>query len=92
MPTTDIAVRAHVVALKAYGVKSTEIQDRTGINPRTQRDIYARAIKRGFDPTQPVLSKYVVDDPKTGRPRKTSTQKRQEILNVAGKDRREKTY
>ena len=34
MPTTDIAVRAHVVALKAYRVKAAEIQTRTGINPR----------------------------------------------------------
>ena len=66
MPTTDIAIRAHVVALKSYGVKATEIQDRTGINPRTQRDIYARATKRGFDPTLPILSKYVLDEPQTG--------------------------
>jgi hypothetical protein len=86
MPTTDIAVRAHVVALKAYGVKSAEIQDRTGINPPTQRDIYASAIKRGFDPTQPILSKYVIDEPKAGRPRKISAQKRQEVLDAVGKD------
>ena len=83
MPTTDIAIRAHVVALKAYGVKAAEIQDRTGINPRTQRDIYARAIKRGFDPSQPVLSQYVIDEPKAGRPRK---EKRQEVLNTVTRD------
>jgi transposase len=93
MPTTDIAVRAHVVALKAYGISSKEIQDRTGINPRTQRGIYARAIKRGFDPSQPVLTKYVLDEPRAGRPRKISAQKRQEILDAVGRDRygREKT-
>ena len=82
MPTTDIAVRAHVVALKAYGVKAAEIQTRTGINPRRQRDIYARAIKRGFDPSQPVLNKYFIDEPRSVRPSKISTEKRQEILNI----------
>ena len=75
MPTTDIAVRAHVVGLKAYGVKAAEIEERTGINPRTQRDIYARVIRRGFDPSQPVLSRYVIDEPKSGRPRKKKSKK-----------------
>jgi len=51
MPTTDIAVRAHVVGLKAYRVKAAEIKERTGINLRTRRDIYTRVIRRGFDPS-----------------------------------------
>jgi transposase len=93
MPSTDIAVRAQVVALKAYGVKAAEIEERTGIKPRTQRDIYARAIKCGFDPSQPVLTKYVVDEAKSGRPPKITPEKRQEVLDAVGKDRygREKT-
>lgn len=94
MPTIDIATRAHVVALRSYGVKAAETQEWTNINARTQRNIYSCAIKCGFDPSQPVLSKHVIDEPRSGRLSKINAEKRQEVLNTVRKDqyRWEKTY
>ncbi|KAM0187788.1 hypothetical protein ACHAPI_010938 [Fusarium lateritium] len=54
MPT-DIATRALVVALMAPagGAKTTiEIHAITGLPVQTIRNIYARAIQRGFEPNQ----------------------------------------
>ncbi|KAH7207872.1 uncharacterized protein BKA55DRAFT_698258 [Fusarium redolens] len=52
---TDIATRAMVVTLMAPGggAKTTsEIHTLTGLPIRTIRKIYARAIRRGFEPNQ----------------------------------------
>ncbi|KAF4339552.1 hypothetical protein FBEOM_6546 [Fusarium beomiforme] len=54
MPT-DIATRAMVVALMAPtgGAKTTvEIHALTGLPIQTIRNIYARAIRRGFEPNE----------------------------------------
>ena len=58
MPT-DIATRALIVTLKAptgAAKTSIEISSITGIPIRTIDSIYARAIKRGFEPNQHPLS------------------------------------
>ncbi|KAH6976572.1 hypothetical protein EDB80DRAFT_304379 [Ilyonectria destructans] len=48
MPS-NIAARACVVTLKAAGKETIEVAYFTGLPARTINDIYARAIKRGFD-------------------------------------------
>ncbi|KAH8811308.1 hypothetical protein F5884DRAFT_781746 [Xylogone sp. PMI_703] len=76
---TDIATRALVVALKCpiVGKSTTEIAEATGLNPRMINNIYAGAIRRGFNPNAiPLVVKdeYLQDAPRTGRPSKQSTE------------------
>ncbi|RYO14580.1 hypothetical protein AA0113_g12489 [Alternaria arborescens] len=72
-PIFDIATRALVVAYKADGKTNLEIMGLTGIEKRTINRIYARAIERGFDPSERplvLLNKYLEDAPRSGRPSK----------------------
>jgi hypothetical protein len=89
MPSIDLAIRAQVVALRAVNYPDSEIHQITGVSPRSIRNIYERAIKRGFDPSQrpqPVLSEYVADAPRSGRPGKQAA-KTDEVLSKVRCDR-----
>lgn len=89
-PNTDISTRVLIVALKSpFGGKSTaQIAEETGLSIRTINDIYARAIKRGFEPNRPlkILPEYVEDATRSGRPRKQEVVK-EEIINKVRLDR-----
>lgn len=72
----DIATRAQILALKAFGHKNEEIAEKlgfkkTGQSLSTVYNIWKRAKERGFDPENPiVLDRHVKDAPRSGRPRK----------------------
>jgi transposase len=81
----DSHTRAIIVFLKSpFGGKSTpEIAGQLEISPRTINDIYARAIKRGFDPNyKPFTLKpeHVQDAPRSGRPSKQIEANTQAVL------------
>jgi transposase len=72
-------IRAIIVYLKSpHGGKTTpEIAEQLEISPRTINDIYARAIKRGFDPNYKPFSikpEYIEDAPRSGRPTKHTSE------------------
>ncbi|KAL5610520.1 hypothetical protein FOBRF1_006637 [Fusarium oxysporum] len=95
----DIVTRAAIVTLKApaAGGKTTpEIHEITGIPKRTINDVYARAIKRGFDPEQrpfQLLSAWLEDAARSGRPLKRTPEVGALIISKVSTDRfgREKT-
>lgn len=72
----DLATRAQILALKAFGHKNEEIAQKlgfakTGQSMSTVYNIWKRAKERGFDPENPiVLDHHVKDAPRSGRPRK----------------------
>jgi len=70
-PNTDSVTRALIISLKSGRGKTTlKVSSLTGISPRTIDSIYARAIKRGFDPLKRPLEirpKWVEDTPRSGR-------------------------
>lgn len=72
----DMATRAQILALKAFGHKNEEIAEKlgfkkTGQSLSTVYNIWKRAKERGFDPENPiVLDHHVKDAPRSGRPRK----------------------
>ena len=71
MPVFDIATRALIVAYKADGKSNNEITGLTGVGKSIIISIYARAIKRGFDPGErptKLVNKYLEDAPRSGRP------------------------
>jgi len=73
MPNTDIATRASVVTLKAFGFSTSHIAAQTKISPRTIDAIFKRAKDAGFDPeARPLVIRdtYLQDLPRTGRPNK----------------------
>jgi transposase len=98
MPT-DIATRALVVTLKAPAgaAKTTvEIHQITGLSTRTINEIYARAIRRGFEPNERpfrLSDKYLEDAPRSGRPRKRTEETSDLVISKVSRDRfgREKT-
>lgn len=94
---TELSTRALIVGLKSAGKTSVEVAELTSIPVRTVNDIFARAIKRGFDPNRRPLQLqdvYLADAPRSGRPRKQTTDVQAEILTKVRLDRyrREKTY
>ncbi|KAF2810446.1 uncharacterized protein BDZ99DRAFT_387462, partial [Mytilinidion resinicola] len=66
----DNATRAQALTLKAMNVLSDQITAITGMSERTIRDVWKRAIDRGWNPQQSlkVLDIYVQDAPRSGRP------------------------
>jgi transposase len=81
----DPCTRAVVVYLKSLfrGKTTAEIASQLELTPQTINDIYARAIKRGFDPNQKpfiMKSKYVQDAPRSGRPTKQTEPTKQALV------------
>jgi len=80
----DMATRAQVVTLKALGLKNSEIERQTGIQPRTINYIYDQAIQRGFNPNaeqQVVRNNHVQTASRSGRPSKQTEDIKEDILN-----------
>jgi transposase len=95
-PTQDIATRAFVLGLKCCGTSTTEAASISGVSIRQVNRIYARALKRGFDPScRPVNIKddFVKDEPRPGRPSKQTKEMQEKIVSKVRRDRygREKT-
>jgi transposase len=88
---TDIATRALVVTLKASAGKTTnEIIEITGLPKATINNIYARAIKRGFDPNErPIRLRdaFLADSPRSGRPTKQIEVSNEKIISKVRVDR-----
>ena len=81
----DIATRAQVVALRAYGVSNQDIEAITGVKRSTISTIFQKALDRGFDPQaeRPIIyDKYVNDAPKSGRPNKQDGAKEEVLSRV----------
>ncbi|KAJ3475474.1 hypothetical protein NLG97_g9447 [Lecanicillium saksenae] len=97
MANTDIATRALIVTLKAYGGKSSrEIATLAGVTDRTVDRLYKKARERGFDLTsQPIILKkeHLEDAPRPGRPSKQTEEIIQQVIAKIQRDRygREKT-
>lgn len=82
MPT-NIAQRASVLTLLWQGKSTAEISGMLGIPKSTIRDIHARAIQRGFEASSyPLIinDEYIVDAPRSGRPKKQIPETQDKIL------------
>ncbi|KAL2023057.1 hypothetical protein VTK56DRAFT_3967 [Thermocarpiscus australiensis] len=75
----DIATRAQALTLKLIvQLDNKQVEELTGIKPRTLNDLANRALARGFDPnvSPPIIrDEHVCDAPKTGRPSKQGDNK-----------------
>ncbi|KAI9888893.1 MAG: hypothetical protein M1814_006182 [Vezdaea aestivalis] len=64
----SIAQRAQ--ALTLLEIKPVaEVMTRTGMGRQTLYDLKRKAIERGYDANKPLLDEYVVDAPRSGRPK-----------------------
>jgi transposase len=91
-PNTEISMRALIITLKSplVGLTSAEIFGQTGISISTINRIYGRAIERGFDPNiRPLVIKdeWLEDAPRSGRPRKQTTENIEKVVEKVRKDR-----
>jgi hypothetical protein len=67
----EIATRAQIVGLKAFGIKNDEIAKKLGLELSTVYRIWNRAKERGFDPDHPIVrDHHVKTEHRSGRPRK----------------------
>src|SRR5688572_1944706 len=87
----DIATRSYVVALKSSGNMTTkEVAALTGLSERTIQDIFARAIKRGFDPAaRPIVitDSMIADKAQAGRPTKKTAKVSKLVVDLIRRDR-----
>jgi transposase len=95
MPTS-MGTRATVLALRSTGKTTAEVAGLLELSDRTVNDIYARAIKRGFDPVKRPIQiddVFIADAPRSGRPKKQSPELQEKVLAKVRHDRfgREKT-
>ncbi|KAK0714517.1 hypothetical protein B0H67DRAFT_578355 [Lasiosphaeris hirsuta] len=91
-PNTDIATRALIVTLKSPvgGKTSAQISEETGLSIRQINRIYARAIKRGFEPNhRPFILKdeWLEDASRSGRPSKKTPENTEKIIAKPGGNR-----
>ncbi|KAK1246367.1 hypothetical protein MKX08_000169 [Trichoderma sp. CBMAI-0020] len=83
----DTATRAQALTLKLAGFSNDQVQQITGIHPRTVLLILDRAVERGLDLAKPViLDIHVQDAPRSGRPSKQADVK-EDILQKVRRDR-----
>jgi hypothetical protein len=68
----SIAQRVQCLTLIAEGFSGRDIEKKTGVKPSAQSYIKKKAFERGFRPDQDprILDHYVVDGPRSGRPKK----------------------
>lgn len=95
---TDIATRALVVTLMspAVGLRSVEVAAKTGLSKRLVNNIYAKAVKQGFDPNRNPISLHdemLQNKPRSGRPSKQTPEAQEALISFVRRDRygREKT-
>ena len=72
--------RVHCLALLSENFSLKEVEQKTGVLARTQRDIKKKAFDRGFRPEDDprILEHYVVDSPRSGRPKRYTSKKDKE--------------
>jgi len=79
----SIAQRAQCLTLIAEGFSLSEIERKIGIKRATQSYMKKKAFERGFRPDQDprILDYYVIDGPRSGRPKEITVEKEQDLLN-----------
>lgn len=89
MPVHQTAARVQALTLLLVGYRPEDIQKLTGIPPSTQKDIKKRAFQRGYRPEEDPIIKdeYVIDAPRSGRPKSTTEVTKKAILDSVQKDR-----
>lgn len=93
----SLSNRASILAFLSVGKTATEVAELLQIPVRTVRSIFARAVKRGFEPNHrplEILDSFILDAPRTGRPRKQTDEVKEEPVSEVRVDRfdRENTY
>ena len=84
----DVGTRVQALALVEYGVPTKLVSELTGISIRSINGLKHTARRRGFDPekSRVLLIEYVVDAPRSGRPKKITEEKEEEVVARAKKD------
>jgi len=98
-PNTDISIRALIITLKSpiVGLFSADIFAQTGVSVSTINQIYAKVIKRRFNPNIRLIiikDEWVEDTPRSGRPRKHTPENTEKVIAKVRKDQygRKKSY
>ncbi|KAG5913834.1 hypothetical protein E4U61_006468, partial [Claviceps capensis] len=82
-PYNDNSTRTSVLTLKATGFSTKEVASLTGVPTRTINYIFAKAVKRGFNPQDRPLNiknHLVEDGPRSGRPKKQTLEVKETVL------------
>jgi hypothetical protein len=85
----DTIQRVYCLVLITEGYSSQEIERKTGVKQRTQANIKKKAFQRGFRPDidPRILTYYVEDAPRSGRPKEISIDTEKALLQEVRVDR-----
>ena len=84
-----IAQRIQALALVEHGIAAKIVQEVTGVSTSSISALKIKARQRGYDPTVSRVLKveYIEDAPRSGRPKKVTSEVEQAILNNVVQDR-----
>jgi hypothetical protein len=85
----NIATRAQVLCIKISGATNTDIKAVTGMSETRIKSLVKIARERGFDETKDrrILNIYLKDGDRLGRPKKRTSAKIEQVLNLIRRDR-----
>ena len=85
----DLGTRVQALALAEYGAPTKVVVDITGLSTRSINRLRKTARERGYDPEKSkiILTEYVADAPRSGRPKTTIPDKEEAVVNGVQKDR-----
>jgi transposase len=84
-----LAQRVQCLTLQMEGLSDRDIEQKTGVKPSAQSHIKKRAFLRGYQPEQDtrILSYYIKDAPRSGRPKEISLAIEQQLIEKVRIDR-----
>ena len=84
----DAGTRVQALALAEYGAPTKVVADLTGLSTRSINRLRKTARERGYDPEKSkiILTEYVADAPRSGRPKTGTPDKEEAVLNTVKKD------
>ena len=85
----DLGTKVQAFALAEYGVPTKKVADLTGLSMRSVTRLKQTARQRGYDPetSMILLTKYVEDAPRSGRPKKITPEQEKAVVDRVKKDR-----
>jgi len=84
-----LAQRIQCLTLLTEGFTAAEVEEKTGVKERSQRNIKRKAFERGFQPEKDprILEAYVIDSERSGRPKEITEEMEQGLLASVRSDR-----
>ncbi|AEO61168.1 hypothetical protein MYCTH_61415 [Thermothelomyces thermophilus ATCC 42464] len=89
---TTVVQRTQALTLHSMGVKTSEIEAKTGVKKEALKSLLRRAKARGYIPGGPIKEEHVANAPKSGRPKVITESVTQVIEQLVTKNSTRRQY